>query len=245
MKKTLALTVLLAAFVVPVLADSASTPGAPPGWQLGGDVGSYAIGTQTLPGMAPGTQVAFLKAGDNANCGTYGALFQTINAEAYRGKKVQLSARLLTDGLTPRSMREAFRGFDLFLFVQGPSGGQVVYRGKDTQPEGGGRDWDRRRAVMEVPADAQQITFGFRLAGPKASGWIDQVRFAVVDNAVFVPPARIIARGNRNFSMYQSIHCPARRDFLAARGLADRDERAVVDGQKRAVTRDVLLALAR
>lgn len=249
MMRTILTGLMLVALALPLRADDATAQGAPRGWQFGGDAASYAVGTEVLPRMAAGTQVAFLKAGASADCGTYGALFQTISAEAYRGRKVRLSARVLTDGLTPRLMQESSKGgFDLFLFVQSPTGKQFIYRGKDYAPGDHGhrvQEWERRVTVVEVPEDAQQIVFGFRLSGPRAAAWIDQVRFDAVSADAAVPPSGVLAWRNREYSMYQSLQCPARRGFLAERGLVDRDERDVLVKHAQTVSPVVVAAMTR
>ena len=107
------LLALLLAFGAPALGQDTVTPGAPPGWLFGGNYEKYEVGTEVLPRMKPGTQTAYLKAGPGAECGTFGALFQTIAADKYRGKLLKFSARLDRQGVRLGS-------FDMFMFTSGP-----------------------------------------------------------------------------------------------------------------------------
>jgi hypothetical protein len=237
-KRALVLGLLLAACVMPVLADEL-TPGAPPGWVFGGDAGKYEVGTEALSDN-PGRQVAYIKSGSDATCANYSALFQTIRADAYRGKKVRLSARMRAVG--PKYVwgtDPAPTGFDLFLVSQEPAASSPVYRGaRNTWINS---EWQNFSAVMKVPADATQISFGFRLVGPRAVGWIDAVRFEVVDDAIpdTRGPERRRAALERDYNMFRRVNCPARR------GLVGKDERMLLAQKPHEVSRNIVLALSR
>lgn len=172
MKHIVAFSLLLAALGVPAQAQSIA--GAAPGWTLGGDnPESYQTGTTALPGMAPGRQVAYLRAADGAACNKSAILYQNVSAENYRGKRVRLEARLGGEDLAV---------LQLFIGIKQP-GAQVArfYQPSNlNQPKMGIWEWGRAEAVIDVPADADIMAIGFRLGGPRGGGWIDEVKFDVV-----------------------------------------------------------------
>jgi len=173
MNRALAFGLLLMASALPVKADVA-TPGIPPGWTFGGaNPESYEAGTEVAERMAAGKQAAYIKAASGAGCGTSALLFQTIRADAYRGKRVRLGARLRGEKVT---------ALQLFLGVEQPGG--RIQRFFQPQYLTGTWDWTRTEAVMDVPADAEVIALGFRLGGPLGTGWVDEVRFDVVGDAL-------------------------------------------------------------
>jgi hypothetical protein len=247
MRSTLAFVLLLTAFSAPTLGQDAIIPGTPPGWLFGGDYEKYDVGTAVLPRMKPGTQTAYIKAGPNAECGAYGALFQTISAEQYRGKLLQFSARLFEEGL---------RGgdFNMFIFVSGPSGDGTVIRARwDTMTKrvaDGGSNFRNEALNINVPANAQEITFGFRLTGPGGTGWVDAVRLEAMGEAraglnhftsAVLPPEKAARMPRTGFLGWQ---CAIRRTWLAERGLYDRDERSLVTLARRSAPQGVQVALS-
>ncbi len=237
-KRALVLGLLLATCVASVLADERTT-GAPPGWGFGGDPEKFEVGTEALDDN-PGRQIAYIRSGRDATCANYSALFQTIRADAYRGRKIRLSARMRAVGLKPVwGVDPMPSGFDMFLFAQKPGAPLPVYRGGRTQWHNS--DWQTLFTVMEVPADAQEISFGFRLVGPRAIGWIDAVRFEVVDDNVpdSRGPERRRAALERDYNMFRSAVCPARRDMMG------KDERMLLAQKPKDVSRNIVLALSR
>jgi hypothetical protein len=97
-------------------------------------------------------------------------VMQSVAADRYRGRRVRLSAWVLTDGRTQP-------WFGLNVTNGGASVGRV-----DLQVKPGG-GWQRQEVVLDVAASAQSLHFGLLLAGP-GQAWIDDVRLEVVGDAV-------------------------------------------------------------
>jgi hypothetical protein len=51
------------------------------------------------------------------------------------------------------------------------------------RPVKGTTDWKNYEVVLDVPAEAEEIFFGFLVAG-KGRGWVDDIKFEVVNNDV-------------------------------------------------------------
>jgi hypothetical protein len=241
MKRILAFSVVLASLAAPVLADDVATPGLPRGWQFGGTPESYEVGTAVMQRMKPGTQVAYIKALPNANCGTYGALFQTISAEKYRGKQVRLSARINKGGST-----YAAPAANMFLFVRRPGGPMPVSYG-DGGPGTAGDEWWRMVSVVSVPMDAEQIIFGFRLSGPNGNVLVDEVRFETLGDIDPNPPLHLRPFPDTGAKpvLFRGYRCGTKRDWLSARGLLNKDERDLLTAPRRMASADIQLALSR
>ncbi len=162
MKRTWAMFLLLAA---PALAD---TPGAPPGWQLGGNnPAAYETGTAPVAGME-GRQAAYIRAGQDASYSKQAALSQTISAEDYRGKRVRMTTRLKGE-----------RVERLQLWVGVDRGVEAINGRAPGQPSGvtGTVDWEVHGTVLQVPDNARTITIGVLMRGATGRGWIDAVKF--------------------------------------------------------------------
>jgi hypothetical protein len=100
----------------------------------------------------------------------HAVVMQSIAADRYRGKRVRLSAWVLTDG-------HAQPWFGLNVTAGETSVGRVDVAVKSS----GG--WQREEAVLDVATSAQSLHFGLLLAGP-GQAWIDDVRLEVVGDSV-------------------------------------------------------------
>lgn len=115
----------------------------------------YACGTDLGgPGGAPAS--GYLKAQVPAPSG-FADLRQGILADAYRGRRIRLSADVTTAGVTGRA--------GLYLRVIDPA--------RSRPPEireqlalNGTSDWTRRHVESDVPADCVYMLFGISLTGP-------------------------------------------------------------------------------
>jgi hypothetical protein len=196
--------------------------------------------------MRPGTQVAYIKAGPSAECGDFGALFQTIAANKYRGKRLKFSARL-------RGGAGMGGGtFNMFIFTSGPGDPSGVARPRWAGVSPFDRGNFRNESItIGVPANAEEITFGFRATGPRTGGNADTVRLEVMGDYQAAPPSSVPARrfimpGWPNNTHIQVFHgsCAHREQWLTARGLYDLNERALTTLAKRPAPQGVQVALA-
>lgn len=141
----------------------------PQGWSLGGtNAGEYAAGTckaETLAGQASG---ALLSTGFNFVGG--GVLSQSIDAGAYRGKRVRLTAYVKTDKVQS--------GTGLWVKADGNG---VTLREVDTRkaPILGTTNWRSYEVTVDVPLNADRLAFGLWLDG-RGQAFINGLRLDVV-----------------------------------------------------------------
>lgn len=132
----------------------------------------YDFGVEHVDG-ALSEKSAFIKNTASAPNG-YGTLSQGISAEQYRGKHVRLSAMLKSKDAD---------GVQLFLRMDGPEEKVLEFRNMGDTPVKGTTDWKRYDIVLDVPQQAQAISYGYYLLG-KGEAWADSFKIEVVGNDV-------------------------------------------------------------
>ncbi|MDP3208909.1 MAG: hypothetical protein Q8M65_07155 [Rhodoglobus sp.] len=169
------------------------------GWALTGSRGD-AYSVEVSAGAHDGSPVVRMwRSADGAD--GFGAMFQRFKADAYRGKRVQLSAVLRTVDVTDRAA--------LCFRVDGPdsdaSGRYLAFDNMEARPPvSGTTDWTRYACVLDVPEEATALFISNILSGRGELFWAD-VRFEVVDDSVPVTdmqavPALKPAPTNLDFS---------------------------------------------
>lgn len=106
----------------------------------------------------------------------YGTLMQVVAAEAFRGKRLRMTARVQGQGITGRG--------DLWLRVQAidsPADGAGL--GGRSFRLAGSFAWRTCEIVFDVPRAGEEIQFGIGLAGP-GTLWLDQVALDEVSRDV-------------------------------------------------------------
>ncbi|GLQ91143.1 hypothetical protein [Dyella acidisoli] len=144
----------------------------PKGWIVAGTAReAYDVGTQAGD-RHPGDRNAFLRAKSSSN--GFGTLMQSISADAYIGKRVRLSGFLRTQDVISAAM---------WMRIDG-STGVVGFDNMDSRPLRGTLDWQRYEIVLDVPANANAIAFGFLLEGNKGQVLADDFKLEVVGKEV-------------------------------------------------------------
>lgn len=150
-----------------------STP--PAGWFAGGDSTEYRASEDVSrrPG-GYGYQSAMLQS-ITPQPASFGLLKQSIRADDFRGRRVRLTGYIRTaernDGTAHLWMRvDAQNGTAAADYMV-------------TRPVLPGTDWSRYSVVLDVPANAIGITFGFALVGA-GQAWLDDVALDVVGRDV-------------------------------------------------------------
>jgi hypothetical protein len=100
----------------------------------------------------------------------HAVVMQSVAADHYRGKRVRLSAWVLSDGKT-----QSWVGINV-------TNGETSIGRVDLAVKPGAA-WQREEAVLDVAASAQSIHFGLLLNGA-GQAWIDDVRLEVVSDSV-------------------------------------------------------------
>lgn len=103
-----------------------------------------------------------------------GALFQGINPDAYRGKRLRLSATLKAQEI------EGWGG--LWLRVDGLRG-TLAFDNMHDRHLHGTQSWQRYEVVVDVPEESIGVTFGMVLVG-KGRLWMRCVKMDVVGQGV-------------------------------------------------------------
>lgn len=165
---------IVAAVAVGALATALAKPaGLPPGWLQTGDARTCA-GEVVAASGAPSARVFSL----DCQPGTSGfsTLMQQVAGTDYAGKRLRLSAQLRADQLA------AWGG----LWMRVDSGQRVSgFDNMYNRPLRGSFGWQQAEVVLDVPADATAVSFGFLLNG---AGQLQATQFKldVVGNEVAV-----------------------------------------------------------
>lgn len=148
-----------------------SQPGKPPAGWVGGGRGYIAEVDRSI--AHSGDSSARITA--LANRYGVGNVSQTLDATAWRGKRVKFSAQLRTD-----SDSHGFSG--LWMRVEAADGRLVAFdnMGAKERRLYGTTQWTASQLVLDVPQTASIVNLGFVLSGT-GRAWMDDVRVEVVD----------------------------------------------------------------
>jgi len=173
---------LLAASVAVLSPGVLGAQEAPKGWiQAGANPGDYEMAVDPHGGRNGGA-CAYIKA-KTPEARTFGTLMQTVDAAAYKGKRLRLTAWAKSAGV------RSWAG--LWMRIDGaadPRNGLPAMLGFDNmqnRPIKGTTDWKRYEVVLDVPAEAVSVNFGILLEGA-GQAWLDGVAFDVVGPEVAV-----------------------------------------------------------
>ena len=114
-----------------------------------------------------------IKSGENAE--NFASLTQGFNAQKYRGKRLRLTAYVKSDNL------EDWAG--LWMRVDGKTKAALAFDNMMERPVKGTTDWTKYEVVLQIPQEAEEIYFGFLVAG-KGHAWVDDFTFDTVGDDV-------------------------------------------------------------
>ncbi len=143
----------------------------PKGWGGGGE--GYELSrddTEKHAGKASGSVKSI---GDEAK--GFGTLTQWFRADEYRGKRLRMTAYVRTSGV------ERWAG--LWMRIDGKEKTGLAFDNMMRRPVKGTTDWKKYEVVLDVPEEAEEIFFGFLVAG-KGQGWVDDIAFDIVGKDV-------------------------------------------------------------
>jgi len=174
---------------VPTTSSSGLAYQDPPGWVMRSSVGTlatYSVGIDSVIAHG-GTRSAYIQFQGIEPQG-WATLMQTFRADAYRGKRVRLSAFVKTQDVEAGAL--------LWMRVEGPGDSVLAFDNMGDRPIRGAPDWWLHDIVLEVPTRASAIAIGLLLEGG-GRVWIDDVTVGVVapDVALTAPLANPRARG--------------------------------------------------
>ena len=151
----------------------------PKGWnKSGSDQSKYEMSLEKGSGQ-DGKAAATIKSLQDLKPNSSGGLVQSFAAEKYLGKRIRMTAFMKTKDVS------GWAGFMLRIEQAGPpTPGQPpsVDNMVDRQIKGT-NDWKKYEIVLDVAANAANITFGASLNG-EGQIWFDNFSFEIVDNTV-------------------------------------------------------------
>lgn len=164
--------------------EAADTDGRPTGWRTAG-VGYAGDITRDAPGA--GQSSGHLRSLDRSvTPQRFGALAQSVDAEAFRGHRVRFRA------LARTSLPSAGAGkVGLWLRVDGEAGEVLSIDNMAGRPIVA-PTWTPVDIVAQVPQAARKLTFGLLLNGA-GEAWIDEASLKVVDGSDAGEPAKTIS----------------------------------------------------
>ena len=125
---------------------------------------------EKLPGS--GRQIGFIKSLDPSKRG-FGTLMRTAAIQEHRGKRIQLTSFIKTSNAD--SVAAWFR-------VNGKTKTLAFDNMSDRRIKGS-KDWDRVNLVLDIPVEAESVSYGIMLEG-KGKVWFETPTFQVVDQTV-------------------------------------------------------------
>lgn len=143
------------------------------------------------PFLALAERSAFIRSTPRATPAGFATLMQSISADAWRGKRVRLSAMVRTRGA---------QRAQLWMRVDGQNRQVLAFDSMSNRPITGSRNWRSYSIVLDVPRSATSISYGFMLAG-QGTVWADNFRIRAVDGSVplTAPPRLPTAPRNPGF----------------------------------------------
>ncbi|MBP0578984.1 hypothetical protein J8I29_06685 [Labrys sp. LIt4] len=151
--------------------DRRSNSGAlrlPEGWSISGSrADAYDMGIDDVEQAALIRFKYSADASDFADkANAFGTLMQSIVADAYRGKRVMLTALLKAEDVNGAAT--------MWMRIDGTRKDSLRFDNMETRSVNGAlhgtTDWSERHIVLDVPEDAESIHFGFYLRGT-GSAW--------------------------------------------------------------------------
>jgi len=149
-------------------------------------------------GLASGSIKSISPIGNNRLKSAF--LMQTIKADDYRGKRLQISAYVKSENVEHATLWMRMDGEGMQVF-----GLDVM----DNRPIQGTTDWQRYDIVLDVPDETQQIVFGINLKGD-GQIWIDDIEFkdvgANVPTTTTKTPAEFAKGSAKRIEQYKTTN---------------------------------------
>lgn len=105
----------------------------------------------------------------------FGTLMQSFIPKDYLGKRVKLTAWV--------KVKDVENWSGLWMRVDTPNKNDKAFDDMKNRPIKGQTDWKQYSIVLDVAADATNLSYGFLLAG-SGEAWFDNFEFTTVSNLV-------------------------------------------------------------
>lgn len=165
------------------------------GWiKSGQNLKRYRTGFEEVQTPNGPKEVAFIKA-RKGNMRTYATLMKSVSVEKHRGKRIQLLTRIKTKRADNVAAWVKIDGKEKTLAMDNMANRRLK----------GSRKWTDASIVMDIPEDAQSLTFGFLLRG-KGNAWFDSAKLQFVGQDVATTNAKFDTNGKPlDFSQNQIV----------------------------------------
>ena len=107
----------------------------------------------------------------------FGTLMQTISAENFLGKRLQLSGYVKSENVKGWS--------GMWMRIDGNDRQQLGFDNMQGREIKGTKDWQKYEIVLDVPANSKSINFGVLLGG-EGKVWFDNFKLEEIDKSVQV-----------------------------------------------------------
>ena len=172
-KPSMRRALLLSALALP-LGTGLAMAKVPDGWHKAGDrPNAYDMDLDPAASYG-GKPSARIKSKDKSIEG-FGTLMQTVDADAYRGKRVRLTGNVKTENL------DDWTG--LWMRVDAANHKTIAFDNMQSRPIKGTQNWQPYAVVLDVAPDAEAVAFGILVVGT-GTAWLNQAQLEVVDNKV-------------------------------------------------------------
>lgn len=161
-------------------AEAVARPGvtvtAPAGWwKNGSKPGAYVVGVDSLQTWG-GMPSAYVKSLESSVDG-FGGMMQTSSADDYVGKRVRMSGWIKTEDANSG-------GGHLWLRVDGQAKGEMLqFDNMNNRAAKGTTDWQEASVVLDVPAGATALAYGFFVEGA-GTMWVSGTKIEQVGTDV-------------------------------------------------------------
>jgi RNA polymerase sigma factor (sigma-70 family) len=145
----------------------------PAGWHANGsNTKAFEVGVdqnQSFGGVAS----AYVKSVDDSAEKNFGGMMQSTSADQYKNQRVRLTGWIKTQDANDG-------GAHLWLRVDGQTRGQSLgFDNMNKRAPTGTNDWEEHSIVLDVPAEATSLNYGFVLGG-KGQMWVNGVNIEQV-----------------------------------------------------------------
>ena len=179
MKKIMG-AVLAVAFIFTIVIIAINNYKIPDGWYpAGSNPNEYEMGIDNTI-FQSGQSCAYIKS-KNPKRDEFGTLMQTISAENYLGKRLQLSGYIKSEDV------EEWCG--MWMRIDGESNKLLGFDNMQDRAIKGNTDWNKYVIVLDVPVSSKTILFGVLLTG-EGKVWFDNFELKEVDKSVQVTDRR-------------------------------------------------------
>jgi len=173
MKKLIG-TLFVMAIVITTFLIANSNNQMPNGWfPAGSNPSEYEMGIDNS-NFQNGYSSAYIKS-KSPNKKEFGTLMQTISAENYLGKRLQLSGHVKSENVNGWS--------GLWMRIDGSNNQQLGFDNMQGRSIKGTTDWQKYKIVLDVPANSKSINYGVLLGGI-GKVWFDNFKLEEVDESV-------------------------------------------------------------